>query len=224
MQVVFLEIPTPVSRTTNWTSSIKFSVNNFMCVQGYSFNLCWKGFLELKLSWAEIGRTMICCIFYLWSNSFSVKVLAGFPLSSCHKIVLNFQKVIQKFTLGFVLRSPDDSIMPIIAEINGGIDICGEPLEAESKTLFSFFLIICQNWSKVCNWAKKMTVADTGPSCFFTLLLYFNRATLNVRDKLRGFRRKMPEKPNFVLVVQANYSFLKQPSCMKQASFILQAR
>ena len=38
-----------------------------------------------------------------------------------------------------LLRCPDNSIIPGMAEFNGGIDICGERLKTILKTLFSFF-------------------------------------------------------------------------------------
>ena len=43
------------------------------------------------------------------------------------------------FELRTLLRSPDNSIMPGIVEINGGIDFCGEPLKIRLKTLFFLF-------------------------------------------------------------------------------------
>ena len=52
------------------------------------------------------------------------------------------------FGLRSLVRSPDNSIMPRLAEINGGIDICGEPLKTTLNTLFSFFLNFMQKLIK----------------------------------------------------------------------------
>ena len=55
------------------------------------------------------------------------------------------------------LWSPDNSIMPRIAEINGNFDICRIHLKTRLKTLFAFFLIICDD-QNLCNWSKNMPV------------------------------------------------------------------
>ena len=57
-------------------------------------------FTVFVLIQAEIGKNATFSGFSLKSNSLTLKVPAGFPLSISHKVVSNFQKLIQRNTLG----------------------------------------------------------------------------------------------------------------------------
>ena len=73
-------------------------------------------------------------------------------------------------------------MLPRIAEVNGGIDICGEPMKTRLKTLFSFVLKFANVDQNFCNWAKSMPVlagrlvwsffANWWHSCFFGVILF----------------------------------------------------
>ena len=138
--------------------SIKVSVVNFICVEGYSINIFQKFLAAFVLSWAKTGKSTICCGFSLLTNLISLKALAGFTLSRSHKIFPSFNKMIQKITRGLrtLLRSPDILMISRIAEINGGIHFGGERLKTRLKTLFLFFKLFAKIDQKICNWAKRM--------------------------------------------------------------------
>ena len=78
----------------------------------------------------------VCCGFSLLSNAFSLKVPAGFLPSRYQGF-----KFPEGDTGYYFASELENSIMPKVAEIKGGIDICGEPLNTRLKTLFSFFYI-----------------------------------------------------------------------------------
>ena len=101
-----------VSKTTDWTSSIKFSMGNFICVSGYSINLFRNMFPAFVLSWAEIGKEVFWCGFSVKSNSFSLKVLSERPLSRSQESVKFSEGDSEKYLgLCTLLRSTDKSIM-----------------------------------------------------------------------------------------------------------------
>ena len=83
------------------------------------------------------------CSLYLYSHRLKS---AKFQLAVVFPKIFRrwFKKCLEFSTL---LRSPDASIRPRIAEPSGGIDICAKPLETRFKTLFSI-LTVGNSWPK----------------------------------------------------------------------------
>ena len=113
----------------------------------------------------------VCCLHSYFHGLKVAKVLLVvaffivnliFSESTCRIFIVNilqdsfeFLKDDSEKNLGLctLLRSPDKSIIPRIAEISGWIDFCGKPLKTRFKTPFLFFL---QKFIKNFVWAKNM--------------------------------------------------------------------
>ena len=139
-----------VSKTTDRISSIKVSNDNFICVQGNSIKKYSKIFTRhsyfhgLKLAKCHLLwlRSIVKLIFSKSTGWISATKISqdSFKFSDG-----DAEKYLGPRTL---LRSPDNSILPRIAEINGGIDIRGQPLKIRLKTPFSFFFNYLQKLIK----------------------------------------------------------------------------
>ena len=132
MHVVLLEIPTHLSPK----QPIGFMCGQFhLCVRTFNKHIS-KTSLTSYSHGLKMAKLRFVVAFFI-VELFPSKVMAGFPLSGSHKVVLNIQKMIQKNISDFVCLGA--LIMPGKAETNVAIDICGKRLKTRLKTLVSFF-------------------------------------------------------------------------------------
>ena len=109
-------------------------------------NAVGKVFMTFVLSRVENDKSAICYVFSALTNSFARELLAGVPKSRCNTWFQTNKKGFAKTSwLRTLFRSPDNLILPRIAEVLGGIGVLGDSLKIKTENATLFVSIMC-NW------------------------------------------------------------------------------
>ena len=136
-------------------------INNFKITEDCLMIMFLENIFASEALWTHIAKM------WKWPD-FSSK--ANLPFLKNHW--LHFIHQVRKSTLLWI---PDNSIEPRIAEINGGTDICREPLKAILRTLLLFlFLIFCKKLIKFIVIGREMPVLAGRLVFIFPTFLYQN--------------------------------------------------